>query len=72
MPIYEYYCQDCEKRFDVKASIQEREKGLKVNCPDCGSCKTIQLLSSFFTFSKGGGSKFDGGCGPNSMPGCCR
>lgn len=70
MPIYEYYCQDCEKKFEIKASISEKEKGLKVNCPECGSIKTIQILGNFFTFSKGG-SSFGGGCGPNPTPGCC-
>lgn len=72
MPTYEYYCQDCEKKFDVKASMHEREKGLKVKCPNCGSNKTIQILSNFFTFSKGSSSNLGSGCcGPNSTPGCC-
>lgn len=71
MPIYEYFCQDCENKFDVKASISEKEKGLKANCPNCGSAKTIQILGNFFTLSKGSSSKFGGGCGPNSTPGCC-
>lgn len=71
MPIYEYLCQDCEKKFDIKATIGERERGLKVNCPSCGSDRTIQILGNFFTFSKGNKSKFNTGCGPNSSPGCC-
>lgn len=71
MPIYEYFCQDCENKFDVKASISEKEKGLKVNCPSCGSSKTFQILGNFFTFSKGN-TGFDKGCGPNPPPGCCR
>jgi len=71
MPTYEYLCQDCEKKFDMKATIQEKENGLKVNCPNCGSTKTVQILSNFFTFSKGSGSDFGGGCGPDRTPGCC-
>lgn len=71
MPIYEYLCQDCEMNFDIKATIKEKEKGLKLNCPFCGSSKTIQMFSSFFSFSKGNAPKFTGGCGPNPTPGCC-
>ena len=70
MPMYEYYCQDCDKKFEIKASISEKEKGLKVRCPGCGGNKTAQILGNFFTFSKGG-SGFGGGCGPNPTPGCC-
>jgi len=70
MPIYEYFCQDCEKKFDIKASMSEKEKGLKVVCPACGSKQTVQVLGGFSTFSKGSSSS-GGSCGPNSTPGCC-
>jgi len=72
MPIYEYFCQDCENKFDIKASLSEKEKGLKAKCPNCGGNKTVQVLGNFFTFSKGNGSGFSSGCGPNPTPGCCR
>jgi putative FmdB family regulatory protein len=70
MPIYEYFCQDCKNKFDVKASMSEKEKGLKVVCPACGSKQTVQVLGGFYTFSKGRASS-GGGCGPNPTPGCC-
>jgi len=71
MPIYEYFCQDCEKTFEIKASISEKEKGLRVKCPSCSGDKTIQILGNFFIFSKGGCSDLSSGCGPNPAPGCC-
>lgn len=71
MPVYEYFCQKCENKFDVKASISEKEKGLKVTCPNCRSGKTIQALGNFFTLSKDSSPKSGGGCGPNPTPGCC-
>lgn len=71
MPVYEFYCQNCEEKFDIKASINEKEKGLKANCPYCDSNRVIQLFGNFFTFSKGGNSDTGGCCGPNSTPGCC-
>lgn len=71
MPVYEYFCQSCENKFDIKASVSDKEKGLKVKCPNCSSNKTIQILSSFFTFSKDSGNSGGGCCGPNLTPGCC-
>jgi putative FmdB family regulatory protein len=36
MPLYDYLCQDCHKRFDIFLSYQEY--GLRpVACPHCGS-----------------------------------
>lgn len=70
MPTYEYFCQDCENKFEIWISLSEKEKGFKVNCPKCDSSKTVQVFGNFFTFSKGG-SNFGGGCGPNFTPGCC-
>jgi len=71
MPMYEYYCQDCNKKFEIKASISEKEKGLKAKCPVCGSNKTFQILGNFFTFSKASSKGFGGGCGPRPTPACC-
>ena len=79
MPIYEYFCQDCEKKFEIEATLSEKEKGLEAKCSSCDSNKTVQIFSSFFTFSKGKESKYgsgreskySSGCGPNPTPGCC-
>ena len=71
MPTYEFFCQDCENKFEIKASVSEKEKGLKINCPRCNSDKTIQILGHFFTFSKNSSSNFGDGCGSNPTPGCC-
>ena len=37
MPLYEYQCQACEEVFEVRASIKEKEAGLVLVCPKCGS-----------------------------------
>ena len=34
MPIYEYYCDDCEKPFDV--FVRSVNPSVKLVCPDCG------------------------------------
>jgi len=73
--IYEYVCSDCQSKFDVYATLAEKEKGLKPECPNCHSQKTIQVFGSFATFSRDteGGSGFSSmpGCGPVCGPGTC-
>lgn len=74
MPTYEYVCSECKNKFDVYATLAEKEKGLKPECPNCHSKKTIQVFGSISVIggSKGGfnpGSM--PGCGPTAGPGCC-
>jgi putative FmdB family regulatory protein len=74
MPIFEYKCNDCGKKFDVlhKSTTHLEE----VNCPDCQSKNYKKLLSSF-SASVGNSSGFtgapscsDGSCGIPSYGGC--
>jgi len=48
MPIYEFICENCKKRFNVTLSISEYEKK-KTECPKCKSRKVKQQISSFQT-----------------------
>jgi len=48
MPIYEFVCESCKKRFSVTQSISEYEKN-KPRCPKCKSRRVKQLISSFQT-----------------------
>lgn len=71
MPIYEYVCLECKKKIEVKASISEKEKGLKVICPNCNSSKTAQVFGNIMIME---GSKNKSNfpvCGPQSGAGCC-
>jgi len=68
MPRYEYFCNNCGKEFETEATIAEKEKGLKVTCPGCGSTNTAQIFTNFFTFSK---SKKNNSGGGVSGSGCC-
>ncbi len=47
MPIYEYQCKECNKRFTLVLSLTEYEKLLPV-CPKCKSRKVEQLPAAFF------------------------
>jgi len=70
VPIYEYTCQACEKKFDhLHRSMSAPEK---VKCPECGSSKTSRALS---IFAVGGdapkSSAPPGMCGRCGGPGPC-
>jgi len=52
MPIYEYQCQQCGERFEVRQSIGE--DGSRLNCPKCKAGNPERLFSSFFSRSTSG------------------
>ncbi len=75
MPIYEYTCKDCGKRFEelVRSSLDQAS-----SCPVCGSKKVARAFSTFSAaVSTSGSSKScDFGLGGGgghccSGPGCC-
>jgi putative FmdB family regulatory protein len=45
MPIYEYRCTDCRKKFEVLVLRAEEESALR--CPHCSSAKMKRLISRF-------------------------
>jgi putative FmdB family regulatory protein len=45
MPIYEYRCEDCDRRFELLTSFAERDRPQA--CPSCESTETRVLVSSF-------------------------
>jgi putative FmdB family regulatory protein len=47
MPIYEYQCNQCGQKFEVRQAIGEGSSGLM--CPKCHAQKPKRLLSSFFS-----------------------
>lgn len=47
MPVYEYKCEKCRRKFDVVASIAEKESGLNPVCPQCGSRRVRQVFGRF-------------------------
>lgn len=51
MPIYEYLCVDCGKRFEVLRTIKEADT--PIACQNCQSTHTNRVLSVFFAQSDG-------------------
>lgn len=47
MPIYEYHCEECGKRFTRAERMSEHARR-KPACPKCKSKKVVQQFSSFF------------------------
>ena len=43
MPIYEFICKKCDKKFETLV----RSSASRVECPHCGSDELKKLLSSF-------------------------
>ena len=73
MPIYEYCCADCEKKFEKRRSMSQADD--EIACPDCGGVHTNRGLSRFAAFSKGNGGissavSGSGGCGGCSSHSC--
>lgn len=69
---YEYRCDRCGKVYDVRATVAEKSRGLKLECPACGSAQATQVYTSMTVLTRsGGGGVPPGFCGPGSGAGCC-
>jgi putative FmdB family regulatory protein len=55
MPLYEYVCRKCHKKFSEVLTIQEHETR-KLHCPKCKSTDLQHVIEPFFarTASKTG------------------
>jgi len=49
MPIYEYECEKCGERFELRRSINNSDS--KIRCPKCETEKTQRVFSMFTTSS---------------------
>lgn len=72
MPMYEYRCRACERRFEHLGSMDRRDEA--VQCPSCGEWQANRLLSVFAAFgAEGGQTSSLGGCCGGGSGGCaCR
>jgi putative FmdB family regulatory protein len=58
VPIYEYECLKCRKRFELRRRIADSDDNIR--CPRCGAENPQRVISAFTT----GPSK--GACAPSS------
>lgn len=68
MPIYEFRCIGCGRRFDKLCSMGE--SGENLNCPECGTKGSKRVMSSFSATGTGGGKEAGSGCGSCSSNNC--
>ena len=71
IPVYEFQCQDCGKKFEIVATLAEKAAGLDPACPKCGRRRARQVFSRFTLLagSKTESDDFDDGLdetGPES------
>jgi putative FmdB family regulatory protein len=72
MPIYEYFCQACQEKIQLKLPLGQA-KG-ETACPKCKG-KAKRIYSAFNFYSKGGSSSFGSskscsGCTSSSCDTC--
>jgi len=48
MPLYEFFCDKCQKEVSLTLSMSQREKG-EAKCPQCGSGEMRPLVGTFFS-----------------------
>lgn len=74
MPMFEYFCPDCNARFEklVRHVTPENAEG-GVACPTCERADTRRVLSVFAPVSSGARSSqmADGCCGGSGEGGFC-
>mgnify|MGYP001138509135 CR=1 FL=1 len=76
MPLYEYYCPHCDKKFDKLRPFSQADA--PAPRPECGGEDTKRAISTFASFSKGsegstiavGGGSSCAGCAAQSCAGC--
>ena len=66
MPIYEYTCQKCDKKFETLILGNDIPK-----CPGCGTLSVKRRMSACGFVSKGGGGEtVSSSAGASSCAGC--
>ncbi|MBE9502493.1 MAG: zinc ribbon domain-containing protein [Dehalococcoidia bacterium] len=68
MPIYEYQCNECGERFEVRQSMGA--DGSDLNCPKCSGRELRRLFSSFFSANSSATELSDSSC-PTCSSGVC-
>jgi len=70
---YSFICNDCDNTFEIRASISEMSKGLRIICPHCNSNNVRRDYSSIYLSStkdkSSSNSSACSGCSGNR--GCC-
>ncbi len=55
MPLYEYYCTDCEIKFEALRGMSQADSAIA--CARCEGMSTSRAISLFAAISKGNGGE---------------
>ena len=58
MPIYEYECQACGTRFELRRGMNDSDS--EITCPKCGAVNPRRIFSAFNTASSEGSCSSSG------------
>ena len=67
MPTYSFFCKACDEPYEIRMSMEEKEKWV-ARCPKCGGGEGKQEL---FCVAPDGGKQAGGGCCGSGHGGCC-
>jgi len=69
VPAYDYVCQDCGERFEVRMSIAAYSAGSAPQCEACGSASVERAFTTVNVLTGGRGSAGQGaaGCGTSGF-----
>ncbi|HVM43205.1 MAG TPA: zinc ribbon domain-containing protein [Gemmatimonadales bacterium] len=67
MPAYDYVCEDCGARFEVRMSMAAYAGGARPACEACGSTRVARALTAVSVLTGGRGGSSGASCG---NPGC--
>ncbi len=68
MPLYDYRCQVCDERFELRRSVAEADRG--VTCPS-GHQSVSRLLPVFAATGRAGATEAAGPAGGGCCGGSC-
>lgn len=71
MPLYEYFCDDCETKFETLRPMSKADD--PIQCKNCESMHTSRALSMFAAHVNNGGtvsSVAGGGCSGGNCGSC--
>ncbi len=77
MPLYEYYCADCQSKFEALRSMSQADE--PITCRQCDGQHTARVFSTFAALSRSrdgqtravaGTCSHCAGCGTRNCSGC--
>ena len=68
MPLYEYYCADCEIKFEVLRRMSQADS--PIACVRCEGMNTSRAISLFSAVSKGNGGESRSLSGSSACASC--